>query len=80
MPSPALSGHVNLVNVRDVFLFNSLSLNVMDTLYAITLWAHAGLWAYRPYANVGQTHVECQTFEKLNNKRQMYGSQAYWVD
>ena len=28
---------------------------------------------------VGQTHAEWQTFEKLENKRQMYGSQA-WVD
>ena len=28
---------------------------------------------------VGQTHAEWQTFEKPENKRQMYGSQA-WVD
>ena len=26
---------------------------------------------------VGQTHAEWQTFEKLKNKRQMYGSQAW---
>ena len=26
---------------------------------------------------VGQTHAEWQTFEKLENKRQMYGSQVY---
>ena len=28
---------------------------------------------------VGQTHVKWQTFEKEENKRQLYGSQA-WVD
>ena len=34
----------------------------------------------RSFRAVGQlTHVEWQTFEKPENKRQMYGSQA-WVD
>ena len=27
------------------------------------------------FGAVGQTHTEWQTFEKLENKRQMYGSQ-----